>query len=149
MHIKCFCFALKLSCQQPTAHPRSKPSLQQKNSCCTAKRSLFLCAHAVKQKASLAKSGLTSLATAAGGMYCVSTCVCVSVCLRLCVRVFVSVKTRWPDCSAEQWGKTRPRVVTVAPMKNAQEMDHNAPWLAAPPLTESLCVFVRVPCLPS
>lgn len=37
---------------------------------------------AAKQKASLAKSGLTSLATAAGGMYCVSTrkCVCAPVC---------------------------------------------------------------------
>lgn len=79
----------------------------------------LFCVRAVKQKASLAKSGLTSLATAAGGMYCVSTrkCVCVSVCWRLCVRVFVSVKTRWPDCSAEQWGKTQPHVVRVAPIK--------------------------------
>lgn len=78
----------------------------------------LLCVHAAKQKASLAKSGLTSLATAAGGMYCVSArqCVCVSLCLRLCVRVFVSVKMRWPDCSAEQWGKTQPRVVRIAPI---------------------------------
>ena len=74
---------------------------------------------------------------------------CVSVCLRLCVRVFVSVKMRWPDCSAEQWGKTRPRVVRIAPIKAPQETDHNAPRLAAPPLSESLCVFVRVPYPPT
>lgn len=50
-------------------------------------------------------------------MHCVSTRECVSACLRLCVRVFVSVKMRWPDCSAEQRGKTRPRVVRIAPIK--------------------------------
>lgn len=32
--------------------------------------------------------------------------------------------------------------------KTPQETDHNAPRLAAPPLSESLCVFVRVPYLP-
>lgn len=93
------------------------------------------CVHAVKQKASLAKSGLTSLATAAGGMYCVSTCecACVPVCLRLCVRVFVSVKMRWPDCSAEQWGKTQPRVVRIAPIKTHKRRTTMHPCCQPPP----------------
>lgn len=63
---------------------------------------------------------------------CLCTCVPVVVCLRLCVRVFVSVKTRWPDCSAEQWGKIQPCVVRVPPMKNMR----NGPQctrLTAPP----------------
>ena len=78
-------------------------------------------------------------------MHCVSTRECVSVCLRLCVRVFVSVKMRWPDCSAEQWGKTRPRVVRIAPIKTPQETGHNAPRLAAPPLpSQSPSVFLCV-----
>lgn len=102
------------------------------------------CVHAVKQKASLAKSGLTSLATAAGGMYCVSTCECarVPVCLRLCVRVFVSVKMRWPDCSAEQWGKTQPRVVRIAPIKTHKRRTTMHPCCQPPPpLSESLRVW--------
>lgn len=47
--------------------------------------------HAAKQKASLAKSGLTSLATAAGCIHCVflrvCNCRCVSMSLCLCVCV--------------------------------------------------------------
>lgn len=122
------------------------------------KRPPLFCVHAVKQKASLAKSGLTSLATAAGGMYCVSMCKCVCVCVwSLCVyvrvcasaRVFVSVKMRWPDCSAEQGGKTRPSCCQNNTNKNPQEMDHNAPRLGSPSSPSPLppC-FVCVPCFP-
>lgn len=82
---------------------------------------LLLCVHAAKQKASLAKSGLTSLATAAGCMHSVSVhaCYCRRVFMSASVCVFVSVKTRWPDCSAEQWGRTQPHV-RAALLENAR-----------------------------
>lgn len=69
---------------QPVVPPGSK-QLQ------TKPPSVF-CVHAGKQKASLAKSGLTSLATAAGSVHCVSTTnVSVSLRVYVCVCVFVSV----------------------------------------------------------
>lgn len=60
------------------------------------KPSALLSAHTVKQKASLAKSGLTSLATAAGCMNGASTRARASLHVYVCVRarVFVSVKMR-------------------------------------------------------
>lgn len=56
---------------------------------CQKKPPPLLCVHAGKQKATLAKSGLTSLATAAGGMYCVSVCVCLCVFTSVCACVCV------------------------------------------------------------
>lgn len=117
------------------------------------KRPPLFCVHAVKQKASLAKSGLTSLATAAGGMYCVSMCKCVCVCAcgrcvftSVCVRARVCLcLSRWGDLIAQlsREGRPGPRVVRITPIKTHKRWTTMHPGLAAPPL---LLLSLRVLC---
>lgn len=74
--------------------------------------------------------------------------VAVAVCLRLCVCVFASVKTRWPDCSAEQRGKIRPALCRQSSTirKHGKRTAMHPGW--QPTLLLSVC-FVHVWCLPS
>lgn len=79
---------------------------------------------------------------------CFCMCVTVAVCRRLCVCVFASVKTRWPDCSAEQRGKIRPALCRQSSTirKHGKRTAMHPSW--QPTLLLSVC-FVYVWCLPS
>lgn len=92
----------------------------------------LLCVHAAKQKASLAKSGLTSLATAAGCMHSVSVHVC------YCRRVFMSVflcLSRRGDLIAQLSSEEGPSLM-LSELRywKTQETGHSTPRLVAPPI---------------